>query len=90
MPEFQKEIRKRLTGLSLSPVREAEIVEELSQHLEDQYEQAVAQGASDEEARRAVLAELNENDLLAPGLKRVERRVPLEPLVMGKHGKPST
>jgi putative ABC transport system permease protein len=87
MPEFKKEIRKRLAGLSLSPAREAEIVEELSQHLEDQYEQAVAQGASDEEARRAVLAELNENDLLAPGLKRVERRVPLEPLVMGKHGK---
>ena len=87
MPEFKEEIRKRLEGLSLSPAREAEIVEELSQHLEDQYEQTLTGGASEEEARRAVLSELDENDLLAPALKRVERRAPLEPLVMGKDGK---
>lgn len=42
MPEFREEIRKRLEGLGLSPAREAEIVEELSQHLEDQYEQAMS------------------------------------------------
>jgi len=87
MSEFREAIRERLAALSLSPVREAEIVEELSQHLEDQYEQAVSQGASEAEARKAVLAELNENDLLAPRLKRVERRVELEPLVIGKEGR---
>jgi predicted permease len=87
MPEFKEAIRERLAGLSLSPAREAEIVEELSQHLEEQYEQAVSRGAGEEEARHAVLAELNENELLARGLKRVERRVELEPLVMGKDGK---
>ena len=87
MPEFRKAIRERLAVLSLSPVREAEIIEELSQHLEDQYELAVSRGASETDARQAVLAELNENDLLAPGLKRVERRVELEPLVIGKDGR---
>ena len=46
MPDFKEEIRKRLAELNLSPTRENEIVEELSQHLEDQYEQAV-RGARD-------------------------------------------
>jgi putative ABC transport system permease protein len=87
MPEFREAIKERLKGLSLSPVREAEIVEELSQHLEDQYEHALAGGVSEKEAQRAVLSELNENELLAPGLKRVERRVGREPLAMGKEGR---
>src|SRR5436190_23590400 len=38
MAEFKEAIRERLAGLGLSPAREAEIIEELSQHLEDQYE----------------------------------------------------
>src|SRR5881275_1597685 len=42
MPEFKQEIGKRLEGLGLSPVREAEIIEELTQHLDDQYEQAIS------------------------------------------------
>src|SRR5438046_251394 len=69
MPEFKEAIRERLADLNLSPAREAEIVEELSQHLEDQYEQALSSGASEQEAHQSVLSELNENDLLVPGLK---------------------
>jgi predicted permease len=83
MPEFKDEIRERLKGLDLSPVRENEIVEELSQHLEDQYEQALSHGATEEEARQAMLAELNEGNVLAPALKRLERRVPQNPIQMG-------
>ena len=51
MPDFKVEIRARLAELRLSPVREAEIVEELSQHLEQEYERSVSGGASAE--RRA-------------------------------------
>jgi putative ABC transport system permease protein len=87
MPEFEEEIRKRLEGLNLSPVREIEIVEELSQHLEDQYEQSLSRGASEAEAREAVLSELSGNELLAPALKRVERRVPQNPIQMGTERK---
>jgi putative ABC transport system permease protein len=87
MPEFREAVRERLAALCLSPTREAEIIEELSQHLEDQYEQAISRGADEAKAREAVLAELDENDLLAPELKRVERRVELEPLVIGKDGR---
>ncbi len=87
MPEFKEEIRKRLEGLGLSPAREVEIVEELSQHLEDQYEQALSRGGGEEEARQAVLTDLNESDVLTPGLRRVESRAPQNPVVMGREGK---
>jgi putative ABC transport system permease protein len=44
VPDWQGEIRHRLAGLKLAPVREAEIVEELSQHLDDRYEELIALG----------------------------------------------
>jgi putative ABC transport system permease protein len=87
MPEFEDEIRKRLAGLGLSPAREAEIVEELSQHLDDQYEQALSHGATEEAAQQTVLTELNQSDVLASSLKRVERRVPQNPIQMGTERK---
>jgi putative ABC transport system permease protein len=49
-----------LAGLRLDPAREAEIVEELSQHLDDRYEELRADGASHAEARRLVIEELSE------------------------------
>ena len=87
MPEFKEEIMKRLEGLGLSPAREAEIVEELSQHLDDQYEQALSHGATEEAARADVLRELRQNDVLATSLNRVERRVPQNPIQMGTERK---
>jgi predicted permease len=83
MPDFKEEIRTRVAALQLSPTREAEIVEELSQHLDDQYEQSLTRGATEEEAYGAALAGLAESDLLARELKRVERRVQREPLTLG-------
>jgi putative ABC transport system permease protein len=80
MPDFKGEIRKRLAALNLPPTREGEIVEELSQHLEDQYEQILSRGASEEEAYQAVLLELKENDFLERELKRGQRRVRPEPI----------
>ena len=58
MPEWSDDIRKRLEGLRLDPAREASIVEEISQHLDDRYEDLVARGASPEAARRSALEEL--------------------------------
>ncbi|HEV2805517.1 MAG TPA: ABC transporter permease [Chthoniobacterales bacterium] len=87
MPDFKAEIRERLSSLSLAPARENEIAEELAQHLEDQYEQAVDRGATEEEARLAVLTQFNETDPLAQSLRRVERRVPQNPIQMGTERK---
>ena len=47
-------LRARLASLSLSPAREAEIIDELSQHLDERYEELRAGGASDPEARGLV------------------------------------
>src|SRR2546423_9293359 len=87
MPEFKEEIRKRLEGLGLSPAREAEIVEELSQHLDDQFEQALSQGATEEAAREIALTELSQSDVLTTSLRRIERRVPQNPIQMGTERK---
>src|SRR5205085_11742521 len=83
MPDLKEEIRERLAHLKLSPTREAEVVEELAQHLEEQYDDAISRGASEEEARTAALADLAESDLLARELKRVERDRQHEPLGVG-------
>jgi predicted permease len=87
MPDFKVQIRARLADIGLSPVREAEIVEELSQHLEEEYERALSCGASDEEARQQVIEQLNAADLLGRELKHVERRVSQNPVTLGTEGK---
>ena len=65
MPEWSREIRERLARLSVAPEREASVVEEIAQHLEDRYSELVARGASPEAARTAVLEELDRPDLAA-------------------------
>src|SRR5438552_1980816 len=87
MPDFKIDIRARLEGLGLSPVREGEIVEELSQHLEDEYERALSCGASEYEARQQALEQLNTPDLLGRELKDVERRAPAHPVTLGTEEK---
>src|SRR5256885_7880556 len=83
MADWKKEIRERLAGLRLAPTREAEIVEELAQYLEDCYEELLAGGATKSDAWRKTLAELNESDLLARELNKIEHPISQEPVVLG-------
>ena len=64
MPDWAKHVRPRLSSLRLSPEREAEIVEELSQHLDDRWRELVASGASPEEAAEIALAECKQLEAL--------------------------
>src|SRR5438105_5073641 len=89
MPDWTAEVKARLAGLGLSPTRELEIIEELSQHLQDRYEQALRRGEAEEEAQRELLEELIAPELLDRELKQVERRVPQNPVVMGTDTKTS-
>src|SRR5262245_13969280 len=68
MPDWGPEIRARLRNVALPPAREAEIVEELSQHLDDRWRQLVAGGVSPEEAVHLARAAFNDRNLLAEGL----------------------
>src|SRR4030095_9684807 len=83
MPDWKEEIRKKLATLKLAPAREAAIVEELPQHLDYCHEESLGDGASEDEAYRAALAELSESEVWAQELRRVERQVAPEPIVLG-------
>jgi predicted permease len=87
MIDWKPEIRQRLASSKLEPTREAEIVEELSQHLDDRYADLRAEGATEEEARRAALVELSDSKLLARELRRAEPRINYEPVVLGARRK---
>src|SRR5215813_10275187 len=82
MIDWKDEIRRRLAGLRVAPPRELEIVEELGQHLESLYEEMRADGATADEATRALLEELDESDLLMHELRRVEQRALRDPDVV--------
>src|SRR5262245_6163710 len=73
MPEWNREIRQRLAELNLDASREAEIVEELSQHLDDRYAELRGRGLDDAAARAAALADLNESDRLETELRAMAR-----------------
>jgi putative ABC transport system permease protein len=64
-PVWAHEVRTRLASLRLSPAREAEIVDELSQHLDDRYRELIAGGASPEDATRLALADFRSGNVLA-------------------------
>jgi len=87
MTDWKHEIRRRLAELKLEPTREAEIVEELAQHLDDRHKELLAGGSTPEECYLSVLAELSESELLARELRPVERRVSREPVVLGTRRK---
>lgn len=53
MPDWKDEISKRLSSLRLAPTREAEIIEELAQQLDDRYQQSLQGGATKSEAYQA-------------------------------------
>ncbi|HXW07394.1 MAG TPA: ABC transporter permease [Vicinamibacterales bacterium] len=80
MPDWPRHVRPRLSSLRLSPAREAEIVEELSQHLDDRYRDLRAAGASPEEAETSALAEFREGNVLAQYLAPLRQSHPATPL----------
>lgn len=83
MPEWKPEIRLRLAQLSLAPTREAAIVEELAQDLDDCYAALLASGLSEAQAYQQTLAELRGSEFLRRELQRVERHYEPEPIPLG-------
>src|SRR6185295_17557409 len=77
--DWTRPLRDRLAGLKLAPTREVEIIDELSTHLDDRYEELVAGGATPADARRLALAELRDEDLLARRLSPLRQAHVHEP-----------
>ena len=76
MPDWKEEVRRRLRGLRVSPVNEAEIVEELAQHLDDVYQRALTTGLSEADTKQAALSELAAEHSLLRDLERSQQRPP--------------
>jgi putative ABC transport system permease protein len=82
MRDWKHAIRTRLAPLHLAPAREAEVVEELSQHVQDRYDELRAGGASDPAAASAALAEIDDADL-ACELTRIDPPAAVPAAVFG-------
>src|SRR5262245_25090930 len=58
-PDWTADIRARLSTLSIAPAREAEIVEELTQHLDDRWHELLASGKTPDEAAHIARTEFS-------------------------------
>src|SRR4030095_9689881 len=83
MRDWAEHVRPRLSSLHLSATRENEIVDELSQHLEDRWRELVSSGTSDDEATRLALAEFREGNLLAQYMAPLRQAHPPAPITPG-------
>ena len=81
--DWSGHLRPRLAVLALTPTREREIVDELSQHLDDRYQALRAQGASEAEALRLALDELRGHDTLAREMRSLRQARTLPPIEEG-------
>ena len=84
MPDWKHDIAGYLRQLNLDAPREAEIVEEISQHLNDRYEELLSSGRSEAEARQAALAELSGGAFTARLRPLLRSARAVEPLAAGE------
>src|SRR6516165_5902098 len=75
MPDWKHEVRAATAHLNLEPGREESIVEELAEHLHEQYEDLLENDVPEGEAYRAVMEQLNKQNL-DPRLCRVLKAQP--------------
>ena len=89
MPDWSGEIRRRLSAARLPPEREAGIVDEVAQHLEDRYQTLLASGQPAAEAERRAWRELEGDDDLGRLLSAHEppRRPSLAGLEVAPRGR---
>ncbi len=73
MPDWKQIVRTHLAPLQLPPERELEIIEELAQHLEAVYGEALARGMGEQEAIERALAQVADWRLLECEVSRAER-----------------
>ena len=65
MPDWSKEISAAIASLHLEPSREAEVIEELSQHLRDRYDEMLLAGVEPEQAHQILTKELHDGKLIS-------------------------
>src|SRR6266581_5482209 len=79
MPDWRAYVRSKLPRLGVGGSREAEIVDELAQELEQCYAAAIARGASEDAAVRAAMEEVPDWTALAREIAAAEGSVAAAP-----------
>ena len=74
MPDWRQEIGQRLASSRCDPAFEAAVISELAQHLDQHYDELIAGGLGAQEARKAVLAGLDDRDVLKVLRSHIENR----------------
>ena len=81
MPDWTAAILRSLSSARLAPGDEAEIADELRQHLGDRYAELRASGLGESDAERETLRELGEGDLLGSVIAHLRTTPPPPPPV---------
>lgn len=76
MPDFKAALRQRLIRRGVDPTLHFSAIDELAQHLEDQYRALISQGVTAIEAEQSALHELDDDAALQRELQRAERVLP--------------
>jgi putative ABC transport system permease protein len=79
MPDWRQYVRERLSLSRLRPEREAEIIEDLAQQMEDAYKAALGRGATPVEAEAAARREIQDWDQLTRDIIQSQSRHRLSP-----------
>jgi putative ABC transport system permease protein len=83
MPNWTEEIESRLANLKLTPGREAEIIEELAEHLEERYAELRGQGLDEAAALALVRDELRDDPGLAERMRPLRQANTPTPVAVG-------
>ncbi len=83
MHDWKRIVRDRIAPLRLEPTAESDLVEEFSQHLEDSYRELRSGGASDEEAYRNAISELDDTYPLRTESGRAQHMPKYDPVPLG-------
>jgi putative ABC transport system permease protein len=77
--DWRAHVRQRLREITGDPARDADIVEELAQHLAARFDEFRASGATEQEARERVTEELRHSAEFAREVRRADRLRPAAP-----------
>jgi len=82
-PDWKTIVRQRLAPLRLNAAAEADLNEELAQHLEDRFRELRSGGATDEEAYRTAMVELEDMRPMRAGLHSHEQMPKIDVVPIG-------
>jgi putative ABC transport system permease protein len=77
--DWRDYVRHELPRITGNPARDADIVEELAQHLASRFDELRAGGVGEEEAQRRAAAELRNSAEVARAIRRADRLRPARP-----------